>query len=399
VSLIRERRGGTRGRAAAGPASRARADVARYLAGAAGRRAFRREMLVLEDGRRFGEAIEPWQEQIYAALDERDAAGRPRHTLAYIELARGHAKSTMMAGESITELALDGDGRRIYVFAADEAQAALLHEQAAGFVRRNPELERAFVIEKLAIRSPRTDSYLKVMSADAPSAHGLTPTTVIADELAQWEGRELWDAIITSIVKRRGARVIAITTPGWSRSSSCWEVREAARITPGYFFFAPGHSLASWLDQAEIARQRGTLPAHVFKRLHEGVWTAGEGAFLTAADLARCIRPERTARQSCSEPSEHVLALGSVSPIGLPSLRLLLTSARAGSLDIGSYTTFVATSRTARRRTSTRLSFARWVRHRSKRYLRLRKFAGPERRRLYFSNLIVRSSWPRASCR
>jgi hypothetical protein len=70
------------------------------------------------------------------------------------------------------------------------------------------------------------------------------------------------------IVKRRGARVIAITTPGWSRSSSCWEVREAARITPGYFFFAPGQSLASWLDQAEIARQRGTLPAHVFKRLH-----------------------------------------------------------------------------------------------------------------------------------
>ena len=102
--------------------------------------------------------------------------------------------------------------------------------------------------------------------------------------------RDLWDAVYTAIAKKRDARMLVITTPGWRRNSICWEVREAARRTDGYYFWSAGERLASWLDPAELERQRAMLPAHVFQRLHEGRWTEGEGAFITAADLARCLR-------------------------------------------------------------------------------------------------------------
>jgi len=272
--------------------------------------AFRREQLVLEDGRLFGEAVEPWQEEhIFRPLDERDAAGHPRYRLAYIETPRGQGKTTMAAAEAISELVLGGAGRRIYCFANDEDQAGLLHEAAAGFVGRNPLLGRALKVERRFIRSPRTGSYLRVMAADAASAHGLTPDLVVFDELHALQRRDLWDAVYSAIVKKRDARMIVITTPGWRRNSICWEVREGAQHTEGYYFWSAGGRVASWLDPAELERQRAMLPAHVFQRLHEGRWTEGEGAFIAAADLARCLRPDRVARTRCDAPVAHVLAV------------------------------------------------------------------------------------------
>ena len=272
--------------------------------------AFRREQLVLDDGRPFGAAVESWQEEhIFKPLDELDSAGHPRYRLAYFETPRGQGKTTIAAAEAISELVLGGEGRRIFGFATDEDQAGLLHEAAAGFVERNPLLARSLKVERRLIRSPRTHSYLRVMAADAASAHGLTPDLVVFDELHALQRRELWDAAYTAIVKKRDARMIVISTPGWRRNSIAWEVREAARRTAGYYFWSAGGRLASWLDPEEIERQRAMLPPHVFQRLHEGLWTEGEGAFITAADLARCVRLERVARDRCDQVVPHVLAV------------------------------------------------------------------------------------------
>jgi hypothetical protein len=68
-----------------------RAALARWRAD---RMSFRREAIVLEDGRRFGDVIEAWQAEDFAALDA------PAHRHAYLERPRGHSKT----GDAGTEI-------------------------------------------------------------------------------------------------------------------------------------------------------------------------------------------------------------------------------------------------------------------------------------------------------
>lgn len=274
-----------------------------------GRARFRDEQLYLEDGRSLGDALEPWQrEHILTPLDARDSDGHPTYRVLVLEAPRGHAKTTLLAAECLLELIVGGRDRRIFAFAADADQAALLHEAAAGFIRRNTILGRLLSVERWLIRCRATRSVMRVMSADAASAHGLTPDLIVVDELAQWQGRELWDACYSSVAKKSDARLVVITTPGWRRDSIAWEVREAARKIPGYYFWSAGERRATWLDAAEYERQRAMLPPHVFRRLHDGLWSDGAGAFITSEDLAGCIRSDRRPRTECPE-RWHVLAL------------------------------------------------------------------------------------------
>lgn len=281
----------------------------RYL-GPNGRTLFREEILRLEDGRTLGAALEDWQrEHVFGPIDAIDENGHPRYRLLDFELPRGHGKTTGIAAVVVTELILGGHDLRAFAFASDEDQAGLLHDAAAGFIARLPkELRQKFTIERRRIEFRPTRSELRVMSADAPSAYGLVADLIVVDELGQFHDRELWDSLITALPKKPNARLIVISTPGWRRKSIAWEVREAARTTDGYYLFAPGKPLASFVDRAEVERQRATLPRHVFARLHLGQWSDGEGSLVTAEDLARCIRPDRSPRLSCSEPSFHVIA-------------------------------------------------------------------------------------------
>jgi phage terminase large subunit-like protein len=166
----------------------------------ADRMAFRREAILLEDGRPFGEVMEPWQAEDFAALD----SGRYRH--AYLERPRGHSKTGDLGTEALTELLLGRPGQRLYCAAADEDQARLLFEDVAGKFRRNPLLRGAARITQREIVIPATGSRLRVLASDAPSAYGLRPDWIAVDELAEWRKRELWDSLWTATGKRPGCR-------------------------------------------------------------------------------------------------------------------------------------------------------------------------------------------------
>ncbi len=224
------------------------------------------------------------------------------------ELHRGAGKTTIAAGEALTELVLGGHHRRIYAFAVDEDQSRILLDVAAGFVRRSPALSKLLKVDRKTIRFAKRDALLQIMSADAASAYGLTPDLIVFDEIGELRNRALFDAAFTSIAKKPQARLIAISTPGWTRSSVAWELRQACAKIDGYYLYSPGERIAGWLDAAELERQRQLLPDHVFRRQHLGQWTEGEGRFITTEDLARCLRPDLTAQLACAEGS-HVLAV------------------------------------------------------------------------------------------
>src|SRR3990172_5020149 len=94
--------------------------------------AFRREAVLLEDGRPFGDLIEPWQEEDFRALDD------PAHRHAYLERPRGHSKTGDLGTEAVAELVLGRPGSQLYCAAADEDQARLLLADVVGKFQRSP---------------------------------------------------------------------------------------------------------------------------------------------------------------------------------------------------------------------------------------------------------------------
>jgi terminase large subunit-like protein len=256
-----------------------RQDLADLLAcWRADRMAFRREAILLEDGRPFGEAVDAWQADDFRALDD------PQYRHGYLERPRGHSKTGDLGTEAVTELVLGPSGQRLYCTAADEDQAGLLLADVVGKFQRSPLLAPLIKITRTSVTVKATGSTLTVLAADAPSAYGLRPDWIAVDELAEWRKRDLWDSLWSATGKRPRCRMLVISSAGWDRTSIAWEARRVAE-TEADWYFSPRGQCASWISPAWLAQQARSLPRHVYQRLHESRWVEGVGAFLTSAEV------------------------------------------------------------------------------------------------------------------
>ncbi|MBO8158839.1 terminase TerL endonuclease subunit [Thermosyntropha sp.] len=182
-------------------------------------------------GRWAGRSFEllPWQEKII-----RDIFGtlRPdgtrQYRTVYIEVPRKAGKSTLASGIALYLLFEGEPGAEVYSAAADRDQASIVFEQAKAMVLGSPELSRYAEVYKRAIFVPRLGATYKVLSADAPTKHGLNAHGIIFDELHVQPNRELWDTLTTSTGARTQPLIVAITTAGYDRNSICWELHEYA---------------------------------------------------------------------------------------------------------------------------------------------------------------------------
>jgi phage terminase large subunit-like protein len=223
--------------------------------------AFRREQIILPDLRLFSEAEEPWQtEYIFAPLDARDDSGEWLYRLLYYELPRGHAKSTVAAMEAI-RVAMCYMDAWVYVAAADQEQGGIIFNMIRGMVKRNRNLDKHFKIGKYEATCKPTGSQIKVLTSDAPSTYGLGGIgrvyVFICDELWQWRGRELWDALYTATGKVKTWRGIVLSNAGFDFQSIAWETRELCRTSgPPFYLYAPDGVVASWLTQDWVDMQR-----------------------------------------------------------------------------------------------------------------------------------------------
>lgn len=240
--------------------------------------AFRREAIVLEDGRLLGDVLEGWQEEDFRALDD------PQHRHAYLERPRGHAKTFDLGTEAVTQLVLGPPGQKLYCAAADEDQARLLFDDVLGKFHRAPLLAPLIAVTRRVLRVPSLGSTLTVLASDAPSAFGLRPDMILVDELAEWRGRDLWDSLWSATGKRPRSRMLCISSAGWDKASLAWEIRSIAEREADWLLSSRG-PCASWVSDAWRAQQERTLPRHVFARLHLNQWIEGAGAFLTAAEV------------------------------------------------------------------------------------------------------------------
>ena len=177
----------------------------------------------------------PWQhEVVWDVYGTEREDGRRKYRNVYIEIAKKNGKTEFIAGLAIDHLVNDPPGGQIYCCAAEREQASLVYQAALQKIEQDEYLSESLRIveSKKEIHNPQTGTFIKVLSAEAYSKHGLNPTVVIFDELHALQKRDLWDVMtFGASATRKEPLCFVITTAGDdpNRSSIGWEVHEQAR--------------------------------------------------------------------------------------------------------------------------------------------------------------------------
>jgi phage terminase large subunit-like protein len=184
--------------------------------------------------------LRDWQKEfirsVYGTVKEN---GYRQYQYAYLEIPKKNGKTETTAALAIYHLVCDGPGGQIYCCAAEREQAALVYKAAKQMIEQDEELELLLnvVDSKKEIHNRETGTFLKVLSAEAYSKHGVNPTVVIFDELHAQQKRDLWDYMTFGAGSARKEPLWwVITTAGDDpdHKSIGWEIHEQAlRIRDG----------------------------------------------------------------------------------------------------------------------------------------------------------------------
>jgi len=171
-------------------------------------------------GQRF--KLLPWQRSVVANLY---GWIRPDGTRRYREcgiwVPRKNGKTELAAPLGLYHLLADDEPTpEVVSIAADRKQAKLVFDRAKTMIRAESELEARTEIFQNRIVAPTLGGVWGALSSDAPTAHGMHVSFLIADEIhAMGNRRELWEAVQTSMGARRQPLSVAITTAGTLRES------------------------------------------------------------------------------------------------------------------------------------------------------------------------------------
>lgn len=276
--------------------------------------------------------LEPWQRAIIRDLfGWRDETGARQYRTAYIEIPRKNGKSSLAAGIALFLLFADGEpGAEVYSAAADRNQAGIVFGLASQMVEDAEVLAEGSETYKRSIVEHENRGVYQVLSADAPTKHGLNASGIVVDELHAQPNRELVDVLITSTGARRQPLTVLLTTSGFSTETICGEFHDyAIRVRDGVIedptFYpviysasdetagsSPKASSIKWEDETlwkqanpnlgvsvkleylrTQARKARNIPAYqnTFLRLHLDVWTEQETRWLSMDLWAACEVP------------------------------------------------------------------------------------------------------------
>lgn len=270
----------------------------------------------LEDGQLV--QWEKWQKKdIFRPIfGRRKKGGKRWYDLALIGLPKKNGKSTIASAMGVYGLLFDDEPYpEIYSAAGDTDQARIIFNKAKQTIQRSPALSAATRIYRDAIETKDGSGIWKVLSADAPTSHGLNQSMVIWDELWNQRNYDLWEALTQSPARAEPLQVI-VTYAGYDNieGNLLWDLyrrgmgkRNAddideskkkyicgpCKADPGMYFFWSHRNLAPWISPEYLNKQRIRLPKHVYERLHENRWTSPEGSMFTSAEVDAVVDKER----------------------------------------------------------------------------------------------------------
>lgn len=162
--------------------------------------------------------LEDWQKDdiIRPAFGWKLMAGDARrYSTVYVEIPRKNGKSALGACIALYLLCADREpGAEVYSAAGDREQARLVFEPAKKMVENSPFLSKRLKGYKNSVVHEKSNSFYKVISADANTKHGFNAHGIIFDELHVQPNRELYDVLTTSVGARRQPMTFIITTAG-----------------------------------------------------------------------------------------------------------------------------------------------------------------------------------------
>jgi phage terminase large subunit-like protein len=167
-------------------------------------------------GKRF--RLRPWQREIISSWYAEEDGERVVRT-GLLSMARKNGKTGLASALALCHLLGPESERRgqVVVGATDRDQSALIFDEVVAFIEDSEAFTADCNVQRHAkvIEHLPSGSKLRALSSDAKKAHGLSPSVVILDELAQWgtgAGRALYDALTTASGARRSPLTIIIST-------------------------------------------------------------------------------------------------------------------------------------------------------------------------------------------
>ncbi len=158
--------------------------------------------------------LRDWQQTLLEHLFAWDDDGL-RHRVSLVGMPRKSGKSALGSLIGLYSLILGPKGAEVYSVAAEKEQARIVFADAKRTVEASPELSAITKLYRDAIELPAFNSVYRVLSAESVTKEGLSPTTVIFDELHAQPDRELFDVFSLAMGARgKLATLIAITTAG-----------------------------------------------------------------------------------------------------------------------------------------------------------------------------------------
>jgi phage terminase large subunit-like protein len=214
----------------------------------------------------------PWQRALVGNLyGWLRPDGTRRYRQAHILIPRKAGKTELAAALALYHLLADDEPTpEVVGIARDRQQAQLCLRRASRMAEAEPLLRDRTETYKHSLTCPQNYGAYKVLSADAPGAHGLNTSACIADEIHAMENRrDLWEAVMTSMGARKQPLMISITTAGVLRESLEHDLFQyAQRICEGTVdnpAFLPclhyADAEAAWDDEATWRRANPSLGA------------------------------------------------------------------------------------------------------------------------------------------
>jgi phage terminase large subunit-like protein len=174
--------------------------------------------------------LEPWQVFIEASVFGwvHRETGIRRFKIAYVEIPRKNAKTTLASGNGLYLLSRDNEvGAEVYSAATTADQAKISWQIAKSMVEKSPPMQSRFGVKTYAhsIAVESEGSFFQYLSSDSKGLDGLNISGAIIDELHAHKTREVFDVIETGTGSREQPVIFIITTAGTNQAGICFEQR------------------------------------------------------------------------------------------------------------------------------------------------------------------------------
>lgn len=197
-----------------------------------------------------------------------------RFQTAYIEVARKNGKTAFVAALGLYHLIADGEAAAEILLAANSKdQAKRCFDTVRSFSKGFDPNEKYLKRFRADILFPNSNSFIKVLAADADKIDGYNCSFGVIDEFHSAPNSQVRDVIRSSQGMRKNPMLITITTAGFDKSLPCWELRTvaseiAAGIKQDDSFFSAIYSLNEnddWQNQDLWIKANPNIDITVFK--------------------------------------------------------------------------------------------------------------------------------------